>query len=187
MTMQILRKASVSIVNGLGKGGFKNVTEKRLVMRAFGNATGFEIGTTTFGDYTAFKGEFRAINEDGEESVSQKLFLVEPAEGLLKGALQANDGKPVQFGFDIFIVPDEGSERGYQYRVQNLLEIKASDPVAALANSLGAFPVAPKQPALPGTTDAPALAAPAAPVADPAPVAADPAPAAAEAAKTKKK
>lgn len=137
--MQILKKISISTVNALPKGGFKGIAERIFAMRVLGQARTSEIVTSQYGDAVKFKGEFRAWGQDGVESVSSVCYLPSPIDGLLSNALEISEGKPVEFAFDIFVLPDERSTTGYVYRVETLTEAAPSDPVARLASNLPAL------------------------------------------------
>lgn len=148
--MELLRKITIGGINNVKKG-FKGITEKMLVARVIGVAQGYDvISHAQYGDSYKFTGEFRAINSDGEESAAPVIYLVKPVDEMLVAQLKAAEGKPVQFAFDIHVVPDEGSERGYQYRVTPLMETKPSNPLAELMASLPAPSIKPKQLALAG-------------------------------------
>lgn len=159
--MELLRKITIGGINNVRKG-FKGVKEKQFIARCMGIARGFDVVPhVQYGDSYKFNGEFRAVNQDGEESAAPVIYLVKPVDEMLRDQIKAAEGKPVNFAFDIFLVPDEGSERGYQYRVQPLMETAPSDPLAELMKQVTLPPpVKAKQAALPGTE----AAAPAAPV-----------------------
>lgn len=173
--MQIARKITVGTINGI-RGGFVVAEgETRLVGRIYGMAGAVETKESTYGPYQRFKGEFRAINEDGEEIGAPILMLPEPASGMLAAALATESGKSgVQFGFDIFVQSTpkkQPGDRGYQYVIKPLLETAPSDPLKALAASLPALPApaAPKQAALTGVDPAMQSAAEPAPATEAAP------------------
>lgn len=161
--MQILKKMSVATLNSI-RGGFKDVTETRLVGRIFGIVSGVETKETTIGASLKFTGEFRGINGDGEEFMAPVCYLIEPAAGMLAAAFAGAEGRPVNFGFDIFVSPKEKRspvDLGYEYQIKPLLETRASDPMLALMSSANApaIPAKPKQPQLTGIeTPAPAPA-----------------------------
>ena len=171
MTFQLLKKITLSEVFGLprGDGGFKPKKhfgadengnfEPVLVMRIIGVANGYSMGTTNFGDFFKFSGNFAALNGDGEEFRSPIAILPGPADELLKNAIDSSEGKPVQIAFDVHAVKDSG-DRGYKFRVTPLMQERQGDPLDALmaqTNEQFALPK-PKQPELP---DVAAEAAPA--------------------------
>lgn len=152
--MQIARKITVGGINNV-RGGFEcKPDESRLVARIFGMARGSELKESNYGPYMRFKGEFRAINGDGEEFAATILMLPEPASSMLAEAVAGDETKTgVQFAFDIFVqgMPKkQPGDRGYQFVIKPLLETAPSDPLKALAGALPALQIAaPKQPELP--------------------------------------
>lgn len=145
--MQIARKISVGSINGV-KAGFKGVTETTLVGRLVGQAMAATQHDGEKGSYTKFKGEFRAINADGEEVAAPVMFLPSPAQEMLADAVKAAEGKAVAFGFDVFVVPNATAVLGYEYKIKPLLETAPSDPLKALMAGLPAMELKPKQAAL---------------------------------------
>lgn len=153
MSLSILKKITIASVNNLGVGGFKKkallalpgaIKDEEgglagfptfLGMRALGIAKSMRHGTGTYGDWTAFLGEFVAYNADGEEFRAPQLILPEPANSMLAAAMEANPDMPIEVAFDIMVCYDKG-ERGYQYRCQPLMEVQQSDPLSALAESI---------------------------------------------------
>lgn len=175
MSQKILKKVSIATVCAAHKG-FKTLEAATDVMRIMGLARAFEVGTSTYGEFFKFKGEFTAIDlQTQETAIGAVAFLPAPVDALLASTIRelGEGGKPVEFGFDIRVIPDD-TEVGYHYEVKTLIESKPSNPMAALMNQLAAVPL-------------PVLAAPAA-ATDPAPNApADSSPAAPSSAKGKGK
>lgn len=119
----------------------------------YGRATGFKTGTTDFGAWTAFTGNFEAVNrQTGEEFQARQIFLVEPLQGMLLDQLSASES--VDFACVLSIVVNEKLPTGYEYRVTPITEIKRSDELEALRQIAGAptlkllaAPVAEEKPA----------------------------------------
>lgn len=92
------------------------------IMRVYGTASALATGTSDFGDWVGFKGNFKAINLITSEAfASGKLFLPDVAGDLLEGAVSGSDGA-VEFGFDIAIEYDDQSATGYIYTATPILE-----------------------------------------------------------------
>lgn len=157
----LLKKITMSEVCGLARasGGFKPKTHfgadengnfaPFLLMRVIGVVDSYKSGTTNYGEYLKFEGNFGAINNDGIEFRSTVAILPPPADALLKQAVDKAEGAPVQMAFDVMAVQDAG-DRGYKFQVTPLMEQAESDPLAGLMGSVNkefALP-APKQAAL---------------------------------------
>ncbi len=140
--LRILKKIAIASVNSIRQGfkvesdkdGFKDFAPF-LAMRVVGIAREYENKTSeTMGISQQFKGEFRAFNKDGQEFASPVCYLPEPAQGLLKGALDGADGGAVEFGFDIMVHPNKTAIKGYEFAVSTLLPAKPSESLAALVH-----------------------------------------------------
>lgn len=140
--MQILKKITVGGINNV-RGGFKPPEAITHVARLFGIVRSVETKESNFGPYLKFKGDIRAVNEDGEESAAPVMMLPSPADGLLAEALANDkDKNGVQFAFDIYINPTpivKPGDRGYEYRLKPLMNTEPSDPLKAIVASLPAI------------------------------------------------
>lgn len=139
MTMaKLMRKISIGGINGV-RGGFKGVKEAFRAMTILGLASSLkEKVSETMGVSYAFNGEFRAINRDGEEYIAPVCYIPEPAQSLLKEALENEDRMgAVEFAFDFNVVPDEKSVTGYVFECVPKLTPQASAGLAALASRVG--------------------------------------------------
>lgn len=120
-----------------------------LLFRVGGIASGIESGSSQFGDWIAFEGQFQAVLiETGEVFRSPRLFLPGMAESLLKGAVTTATG-PVSFLFDIGVTPDPEGAVGYQWEVTSQMEPdEGNDPVSQLfaAKDVPALPAPTKTP-----------------------------------------
>lgn len=145
MALTILKKLAVSKLF-VRPSELVNADTKSPVFlyRIIGQARTSTIGKSTYGDYFEFSGEFRATDAHGAEYAAPKAFLQSPVDEMLHAELEKSNGKPVEFGFDVFVSYDgkEGS-RGYIYSVQTLKEVAPSDPLAALAASVKPLELAP--------------------------------------------
>lgn len=133
-------------------------TPKALV-HIFGKANGYKTGSTTYGLYDKFHGEFEAVDlATGEIYVAQNLLCPPIIESLLKEALKSagaeggkvgnkaaheidTEGKdtlsPILFAFEIGVKPTvkrDGPERGngYEYTVKSLTPSKRSDALESM-------------------------------------------------------
>jgi hypothetical protein len=105
--------------------------------RIFGEAGSVKTKVARSGDpYSYLVGEFRAVNGDKEGFESNKLFLPGGIFEQVEAAVNAADGKPVQFGYEIYSVPDEKSSVGYRYSAKMLLKTEASNRLDELTKQL---------------------------------------------------
>ena len=150
VTEKLVKKLSAKTVIGKvkehlpkdEKGGIIKGVEVAL-MRVIGLASGIKTGNSTYGEWTAFTGTFKAINlRTGEIIIgATQLFVPEIVEGLLIEAVRGSDGNPVEVAFDIGAVGND-SEVGYEYTARPLFErvATASDPMAQLEARLPSLP-----------------------------------------------
>ena len=154
--MNIIKKISTKVVAGNVKklvidgilaenGGQMNV------MRVMGNATAYKTGTSDNGDWTALRGQFKAIalcgDDEGKEYVSSVCFLPDVAMDMVLAQLMQEGVNGVEFAYDIHIVADEDSATGYVYGCNPLLAPSEDDPLQRLAAQLPELPAlsAPKK------------------------------------------
>jgi hypothetical protein len=125
------------------------------LMRVFGQATGFRIATSQYGDSAVFKGIFKGINlETGEEFTASECCLPKILEAQLSGILQDSEG--AEFGFDVHAVP-AGNQFGYEYKVKALLPVEDAPALTSLEEKINARLALPA----PAKANPAALAAPA--------------------------
>jgi len=107
--------------------------------RVFGEAQDVKTKTARSGDpYSYLVGDFRAINGDKLGFEANKLFLPGGIFEQIEVTLKSANGKPVQFGYDIFSVPDEKSSVGYRYSAKQLMKTEASNRLEELTKELKA-------------------------------------------------
>lgn len=112
--------------------------ESHLLMRVAGIATETFSGEGDLGPYVGLKGQFMATNMvTGARFRSGKCFLPATAVDLISGAVSANPGGAVQFGFDVLAHYDESAATSYVYDVVPLMDIAENDPLAQLAAQVG--------------------------------------------------
>ena len=94
-----------------------------LLYSVIGNAVGIKTGTSNYGDWICFKGDFRAWN-DKHVVESNQIFLPEilsiPLEVVLK------EKQAVSFGVEVMKISTDSSI-GYEYQVKNIIPVKESN------------------------------------------------------------
>lgn len=99
----------------------KTLLEPVQLMRVIGQATGYAVKTSQFGDSLKFSGIFKATNlETGEVYRSGACFLPKVFEAALGGVLDSVESG-AEFALDIAAIPAKNAF-GYEYRVRPLLE-----------------------------------------------------------------
>lgn len=116
--------------------------DKTLFMaRVYGEASEVKQKEARNGDiYVYLIGEFRAINAAGKQFESSKLFLPNSIFEEVQAALKANDGKPIQFGYDIHAGPSDNTI-GYAYAAKKIIRTAANDRLAQMAKEVDAKPM----------------------------------------------
>lgn len=139
-TIELLSKLSLKSVYGAVNIKVLHEGKKTIhLMRVLGIASGVKTGSSNFGDWLAFTGNFKATNlETGAEFRSGKIFLPTIASGLIEGAIQQAETDSVQFAFDIGVKPvqDRQGKDSYEYTVTPLVEAQDNDPLKQLENTL---------------------------------------------------
>lgn len=125
------------------------------VAEVYGSARKYSIGSSTFGSFVKFHGDFEAVNAlTGEDFRSPALLLPELAQELIVNALnhagatagkiKSEDNKAVEgeaassavdFAFAIICNPVQDgkpSTTGYTYQIEPIVEPTGADPLAAL-------------------------------------------------------
>jgi hypothetical protein len=153
---ETINKITMKAVGAQPKAG--TVEAPHMLLHVLGIARSFKTGSSNYGFFQKFSGDFEAINlETGEVFRSNNLMLPAVAEMLLKSALidagaeagRAGDrgipdreGKaatvPVEFAYAIGVKPGkprEGAQEsyaGYEYTVESLTTSKRSDALQSL-------------------------------------------------------
>jgi hypothetical protein len=148
------KKAIVSLLEKVADG------ESVPLYKVAGSVTGMTAGTSTYGDWLKFKGEFSVILADGRAFDSNSAlfpaFLTDRLAPVVKGA----NGDAVEFAFSIFAKRRDDLAIGYEYtarslvdvaptdtakRLQGFLQLAAPAPVPAPAPAPGPAPEAPPE------------------------------------------
>lgn len=101
-----------------------------------GICRGYQVGTSTYGDYVAFKGDFEMTFE-GHRLRAPKCFLPEVGENLLREAvenqvMEGDESPQVAFAIEIIKSPIEKKtkdDRGYEWRISPLIESVSPSPL----------------------------------------------------------
>lgn len=137
--MALVKKISAKVIVGDVKKLCKSQEDGTVIDLAnfYGRATGFKTGASDFGNWTAFLGNFEAVNlETGEEFQARQMFLVEPLQGMLLDQLAESES--VDFACTLSVVVNEKLPTGYEYRVTPITELKRSDELESLRQLAGA-------------------------------------------------
>ena len=110
--------------------------------RVIGVVDGFKTGTSDFGDWVAFTGEFEAETPSGEVYISRKCFIPDPAQGMLETALAEHD--TIEIAFDISIKWAKNAY-GYEYVCIPVLPVKRSDALLSLKDKIAGTLPAPEK------------------------------------------
>jgi hypothetical protein len=116
------------------------------LMRVYGQANGFRVATSQFGESCVFKGIFKAVNADtGEVFSAGECCLPKMLESQLSGILEDSDG--AEFGFDILATPAKNAY-GYEYKVKTLIETADAPVISAIEEKIGTLALPHKQEAV---------------------------------------
>lgn len=121
---------TVTDTKGITKQALRGV--KKTYMRVAGVVKKYKIIDTNFGESFEFSGEFEAINLiTGETFSGGKAFLPSVAASFLESAIDAAEGKMVEFVIDIGIIPDENTV-GYLYEITPIYKTASTNRLQEL-------------------------------------------------------
>ena len=125
----------ISTASVYGKISNEDKVSPKALYRVFGVTAGVKTGETQYGTWTAFVGEFQAVNvETGEVFNSGKCFLPEIVEsGILVQLAQAES---VKFAFEIGIKPNEEVAIGFEYTARPLLQPQENNLLSSMAQEV---------------------------------------------------
>ncbi|MGC8541025.1 MAG: hypothetical protein ACP5QA_10400 [Phycisphaerae bacterium] len=174
MSAEIISKITMKTVGA--QPAPRSVTKKEDLVRIYGRADRVSEGSTTYGIFHKYKGDFKAVNLiTGEAFRSGTLLLPEIADPLLLNAMLAAGatlgkektaktpevegekvkGEPIFFGLIIGVIPQESADesgRGYQYTVKEAFESQVADPFAAIEEKMVKAIAGPSSSATPAQT-----------------------------------
>ena len=129
------------------------------VMKVYGSAVSIKKGMSSFGEWEALQGRFKAVNPaTGEISEAATLFLPTVALVPIHVALNAPDARGVEFAIVVRVKFSEESQTKYEYSWEPLLPPSEDDPIQRLEKKMLAL-AGPKAPAETVNESGPAPAA----------------------------
>ena len=117
--------------------GMVKKASEGILYTAYGVITGIKVGSSQYGEWIAFKGDFIAINEKHEVS-SNLIFLPELATNMLEAAFRQSDADSIEFALKIGKKKSD-SPIGYEYYIESVLDIKASNRLEDLREKIDTY------------------------------------------------
>lgn len=142
----IIKKISVKTVCGDVKKlmSMHNIKKQTAILRVYGTANGVQTGSSNFGEWTALKGMFKAVNLlTGEAFNAGKCFLPDVAMDSIVPVVIS--GQPVEFAIDVFVSPSDTVAVGYEYNIKPLVAVTEDSALARLEQQIAAALPAPKK------------------------------------------
>lgn len=142
-TASLIKKVSIKSVFGDIKKSVERIPGdetnpvKTPIMRMVGTVIGFKTGTSDYGDWIGFKGDFVAVNlQDGKAFRGGQAFLPEVASNLVQAAIMdTDDDISITVAFDIFVQRAD-NPTGFEYTAKPLMPVAESDPMMLLLASV---------------------------------------------------
>lgn len=135
---QILTKMSVATLGLKGTVGRDGQT---FLCRIYGEVNGTKAKEFNGRTSIMFLGQFNAVDEEGTEFTSEKLYLPGGVSESLEAAVEKSMGEPVKFGYDIYSGPSEKSPVGYVYSAKVVIKTEQSNRLAEMSKELGTTPL----------------------------------------------
>lgn len=134
-------------VAGIGAQPKPNTVEADThVATLYGRCTDKQVGTSAYGDFIKFKGEFEGVNAaTGETYRAGVLIVPNILESLLDASINTDDNNAVDFAVEVWVKPSEKSKTGYVYGIKPLIEPAESDALAQLRATAAKQLAAPKE------------------------------------------
>lgn len=123
----ILKKISTKTVCG-DIAPSKILKEGTPLYRVYGIVRGIKTGQTQYGEFTGFRGDFRAQNVETKEAFAGAVCYLPPvAQDLVLGAFDMNTRQPLNFAFEIGIKENLKVPMKYEYTCEPLMKPQESD------------------------------------------------------------
>ena len=143
---KIIKKISTKTVFGDFVAADLPEKESKKLFRVVGIATGIQIGKSIFGEQVTLKGSFHAMNlATGEEFRSNKCFMPGTVADIIGVALAKENTKSIEFGVLISVSRNQKFAKGYEYEVEQLIQMSESDPLKSLVARLDVPKEVPKK------------------------------------------
>lgn len=132
----LLRKISVKTVCGqVDPRELPKDDSVMPLMRVFGIVRGLKKGTTDYGEYVGFKGQFEAIDlKTQKRYISAVCFLPAQATEMIEGGYDGQN--ELSFGFDIGVHYDKDIAMGYSYSVTAKKKVAENDALKLIERQL---------------------------------------------------
>lgn len=132
--MEILSKITLKTIGCQPKPN--SVQKMATLATIYGIAQRYKIGTSNYGEFTKFQGDFEAVRvADGETFRSAALLLPPIIGDMLRATVDKADDTGVQFGVEIGVKPSD-VPIGYEYSVKPVFKTDAADALAHLRDSV---------------------------------------------------
>lgn len=130
-SINLVRQITIKTIKAQPPKG--SISEPTMIVTLYGRCTEKKVGTSDFGDFIRFKGEFEAVNaESGESYRAGNMIVPGVLEGLLDSAITVDETNAVDFAVEIWVEPSERSNTGYTYNIKPLIEPEESDALGQL-------------------------------------------------------
>lgn len=131
MSTSLVSKITIKSIKAQPKK--HSVEQDTLLATLYGRCQDKKAGSSDFGEFIRFKGEFEAVNaESGDVFKSNEMIVPRILEGLLDNAITADENASVDFAMEIWAEANEASITGYSYTVKPLTEPQESDALQEL-------------------------------------------------------
>lgn len=110
-----------------------SVKDAQMIATLYGRCTSKSAGTSDFGEFIRFKGEFEGVNADtGEQYRAGVLIVPKVLESMLDGAITPDsDDNAVDFAVEVWVEPAD-TMTGYTYNIKPLIEPSESDALSQI-------------------------------------------------------
>lgn len=110
-----------------------SIDKATMIATLYGRCSEKKVGTSDYGDYIRFRGEFEAVNaETGETYRAGNMIVPGVLEGLLDSAITVDENSAVDFAVEVWVEPSERGNTGYTYNIKPLIQPAESDVLGDL-------------------------------------------------------